>query len=82
MYIASLLALQPCSNMCCLQAWQEDSLDTLKLIAHLRDVRGGKGEQKLFHDCVAWMRQQHPLTLIANLQEVVEVSPFSCTDGS
>ena len=55
------------------QAWQEDSLDTLKLIAHLRDVRDGKGEQKLFHDCVAWMRAHHPLTLIANLREVVEV---------
>ncbi|DBA76510.1 TPA: hypothetical protein ACH3X2_008568 [Trebouxia sp. C0005] len=55
------------------QAWQEDPLDTLKLIAHLRDVRDGKGEQKLFHDCVAWMREQHPLTLIANLREVVEV---------
>ncbi|DBA81625.1 TPA: hypothetical protein ACH3X1_007381 [Trebouxia sp. C0004] len=55
------------------QTWQEDPLDTLKLIAHLRDVRDGKGEQKLFHDCIAWMREQHPLTLIANLREVVEV---------
>ena len=58
---------------CHLQAWNEDPLDTLKLIAHLRDVRGGKGEQPLFHDCVKWLLKKHPLTLIANLTEVVEV---------
>ena len=43
-------------------------------MAHLRDVRGGKGEQGLFHDCVAWLQEQHPLTLITNLREIVEVN--------
>ena len=59
-----------------LQAWQEDPLDTLKLIAHLRDVRGGKGEQKLFHECATWLEKHHPLTLITNLPEIVKVTPL------
>ena len=42
-------------------------------MAHLRDVRGGKGEQKLFHECVAWLKKRHPLTLITNLPEIVKV---------
>ncbi|KAL3152371.1 hypothetical protein ABBQ32_001429 [Trebouxia sp. C0010 RCD-2024] len=55
------------------QAWQEDAADTLRLIALLRDVRGGKGEQKLFHECAMWLAKHHPLTLITNLPEVVKV---------
>ena len=66
----------------CLQAWQEDPLDTLKLIAHLRDVRDGKGEQALFHDCVSWLRKEHPLTLITNLKEIVEVCWQICVSLS
>ena len=56
------------------QAWEEDPLDTLKLIAHLRDVRDGKADRNLFHDCIAWLWQHHPLTLLANLDEIVKVS--------
>ena len=57
----------------CAQAWEEDPLDTLKLMAHLRDVRDGKAEQKAFRLCVKWLYERHPLTLIENLQEIVEV---------
>ena len=42
-------------------------------MAHLRDVRDGKGEQKLFHECATWLLKHHPLTLISNLLEVVKV---------
>ncbi len=49
-------------------------MDTLKLIAHLRDVRDGKADQNLFHDCIAWLWQDHPLTLLANLDEIVKVN--------
>ena len=57
----------------CMQAWNEDPLDTLKLIAHLRDVRDGKAEQKAFRLCVRWLYEKHPLTLIENLPEIVKV---------
>ena len=43
-------------------------------MALLRDVRGGKGEQKLFHECAIWLLKHHPLTLISNLSEIVEVT--------
>ena len=56
------------------QAWEEDPLDTLKLIAHMRDVRDGKADRDLFHDCIAWLWQEHPLTLLANLEEIVKVA--------
>ena len=57
-----------------MQAWEEDPLETLKLIAHLRDVRDGKADRILFHDCIAWLWEHHPLTLLANLEEIVKVS--------
>lgn len=49
-------------------------MDTLKLVAHLRDVRDGKADQDLFHDCIAWLWQEHPLTLLANLDEIIKVT--------
>ena len=66
------------------QAWEEDPLDTLKLIAHLRDVRDGKADRNLFHDCIAWLWQHHPLTLLGNLDEIVKVSGTAahCSKGS
>lgn len=74
-HISALLRCCNVSNpVCCFQAWQEDAADTLKLIALLRDVRGGKGEQKLFHECAMWLAKHHPLTLITNLSEVVKVT--------
>lgn len=66
-------------DFCCFQAWQEDPADALKLMALLRDVRDGKGEQKLFHECAIWLLKHHPLTLISNLSEIVKVmhgTPF------
>lgn len=64
-------AKQPASVL--YRPWEEDPLDTLKLIAHLRDVRDGKADKGLFYDCIAWPWQEHPLTLLANLDEVVKV---------
>lgn len=48
-------------------------MDTLKLIAHMRDIRDGKGEQKQFYSCVKWLAKHHPLTLTSNLSHVVQV---------
>lgn len=37
------------------RAWEESPLDTLKVVFHLRDCRGGKGERARFHDCLRWL---------------------------
>lgn len=60
-----------------LQAWQEESLDTLKLIAHMRDIRDGKGEKKQFYTCAKWLAKHHPLTLAGNLSQIIDVSHCS-----
>ena len=57
----------------CLQAWEEHRLDTLKLVAQLRDVRNGKADQHSAHECLAWLFQQTPLTVVANLEELPKV---------
>ena len=63
----------------CAQAWQESPFATLQLMAHLRDVRGGKGEGYKFHDCVAWLLEYHPATLAANLRRVPNVRSPACS---
>lgn len=60
-----------------LQAWQEDALDTVKLIAHLRDVRDGKGDKKQFQTCVQWLAKHQTATLVKNLPEIVKVCRFT-----
>jgi hypothetical protein len=52
------------------KSWSVDPLDTLKLIFHLRDCRGGKGEKKQFHDCLQWLLQHHPEILSKNLDNI------------
>lgn len=47
--------------------WEEHPLDTLKLIFHLRDCRGGKGEKKQFHNCVMWLLNKSEIDLQNNL---------------
>ena len=73
-YVVCFAFWQSTCSLIILQAWEEDPLDALKLIAHLRDVRDGKADQNLFHDCIAWLWQEHPLTLLANLHEIVKVA--------
>lgn len=48
-------------------AWKEDPLDTLKLIFHLRDCRGGKGEKLQFYRCLNWVKENHYIDLEYNL---------------
>ncbi len=42
-------------------------------MAHLRDVREGKGEKERGWDAYIWLAQKHPRTLLVNLPEVVKV---------
>ncbi|KAI8050540.1 hypothetical protein BDF22DRAFT_695492 [Syncephalis plumigaleata] len=55
------------------KSWQEDPLDTLKLIFQLRDIRDGKGDRTEFYHALQWLYQHHPKTLIANLAALPEI---------
>ena len=62
-----------------MQAWECAPLETLQLVAHLRDVREGKGEKERGWDAYIWLAQKHPRTLLVNLPEVVKVLVFAAT---
>lgn len=61
------------SKRCDLQAWEHAPLETLQLVAHLRDVREGKGERRCGWDAYIWLAHHHPRTLLVNLPEVAKV---------
>ena len=52
-------------------AWKENPLATLKIIWNARSIHLGKGEQDSFYRCLGWMKDEHPKTVIANLQWLV-----------
>ncbi|OCK81128.1 hypothetical protein K432DRAFT_381623 [Lepidopterella palustris CBS 459.81] len=49
-------------------AWKEDALATLKIIFNARSIHLGKSSRFAFYRSFAWLAQNHPLTLLANLQ--------------
>lgn len=51
-------------------SWEQNPLDTLRLIFQLRSVLHGKGERKEFYTCMDFLRQEHPRTLLYNLRVV------------
>lgn len=77
-YLASL-------RCCDLQAWARAPVETLQLVAHLRDVREGKGERERGWDAYIWLAHKHPRTLLVNLPEMVKVLHATtlprCGDG-
>jgi len=52
-------------------AWKESPADTLKIIWNARSIHAGKSDKYLWYRCVGWLREHHPLTLLANLEWVV-----------
>ncbi|KAG6552811.1 hypothetical protein Mapa_005759 [Marchantia paleacea] len=59
------------------KAWREDALTALKLVFHLRGVRGtGKSDKENFYYAALWMQQEHPQTLLANLAMIAEFGYF------
>lgn len=46
-------------------ALRESELDTMKLVFHLRDCRGGKGERQAFYDCIKYL-------MATNRQHLIE----------
>ncbi|RSM11567.1 hypothetical protein CDV31_006670 [Fusarium ambrosium] len=49
-------------------AWNADPLDTLKIIFNARSIHLGKSSRISFYRCAGWLAQNHPATLVANLQ--------------
>lgn len=54
------------------ESWSEDKLDTLKLIAYTRDIRGGKGEREIFRKMLEWLSKKDPEVLKNNLKQLLE----------
>ena len=57
-------------------SWCKYPEDTVKLIIHSRDCRGGKGEKKVSHQGMLWLRKNKPLTYIMNLATYLEHGYF------
>jgi hypothetical protein len=53
------------------EAWEEDALGTLKIIWNSRSIPRGKGEKGAWTRGVAWLAQNHPQTLLNNLEWIV-----------
>lgn len=52
-------------------AWQADSEATLRIIWNARSIHLGKSSRTTFYRSVGWLAQNHPLTLLTNLQWLV-----------
>ncbi|KAK1299226.1 hypothetical protein QJS10_CPB14g01463 [Acorus calamus] len=52
-------------------AWTHDPLKALKLICHLRAVRGtGKSDKESFYSAALWLHDHHPKTLSLNIAAI------------
>ncbi|KAJ9656625.1 hypothetical protein H2198_004859 [Neophaeococcomyces mojaviensis] len=49
-------------------AWQADPLSTLKIIFNARSIHIGKSSRVSTYKCFGWLAQNHPGTLLTNLQ--------------
>eukprot|EP01018_Ginkgo_biloba_P017174 Gb_38039 [translate_table: standard] len=58
-------------------AWKQDALTALKLVMHLRGVRGtGKSDKESFYTAAMWMHSNHPQTLAANAKPIAQFGYF------
>jgi hypothetical protein len=52
-------------------AWEEHAVTTLRLIFHTGNVReGGKMDRLNFYQCLVWLWDKHPETLLLNLDKI------------
>ncbi|KAK2612763.1 hypothetical protein QQS21_001214 [Conoideocrella luteorostrata] len=58
----------PCLRDALEAAWRADPLTTLKIIFNSRSIHLGKASRLIFYKAAGWLAQNHPLTLLANLQ--------------
>ncbi|KAL8489015.1 hypothetical protein ACS0TY_025065 [Phlomoides rotata] len=58
-------------------AWDHDPLKALKLVCHLRGVRGtGKSDMEGFYTAALWLHEHHPKTLASNVASLAEFGYF------
>ncbi|PIA45624.1 hypothetical protein AQUCO_01600088v1 [Aquilegia coerulea] len=58
-------------------AWNHNDLTTLKLICHLRGVRGtGKSDKEGFYTAALWLHKHHPKTLACNVKSIAKFGYF------
>ncbi|OVA17402.1 protein of unknown function DUF2828 [Macleaya cordata] len=58
-------------------AWDHDPLKALKLICHLRGVRGtGKSDKEGFYAAALWLHKNHPKTLACNVKSFAQFGYF------
>ena len=53
-------------------AWKVDPMATLKIVFQARSIHEGKGFKAGFFRCAAWLWENHPRTLLANLHMLVD----------
>ncbi len=53
------------------KSWKENSLDTLKIMAYTRDIRGGKGERNIFRTMLKWLALNYPDVLKLNIDYLI-----------
>ncbi|KMP05697.1 hypothetical protein CIRG_05378 [Coccidioides immitis RMSCC 2394] len=65
-------------------SWKENSLACLKIIWNARSIHLGKGNRHIFYIAMGWLKENHPRTLLANLQwlfrPVIEKNAKPSTD--
>ncbi|KAF2432194.1 hypothetical protein EJ08DRAFT_585813 [Tothia fuscella] len=52
-------------------AWEEDSLSTLKIVFNARSIHLGKASKPAAYHAMGWIYQNHPQTFLANLPWLV-----------
>lgn len=52
------------------ESWKVSPIDTLRLVFHIRDCRGGKGERKIFEASCIWLLKNHPNELAHVLKHI------------
>lgn len=57
-------------------SWKKDPLDTLKLMAYTRDIRGGKGERDIFKMMLVWLAKQDQGNLLLNLEQFIDYGRY------
>ena len=51
-------------------AWTESPLITLKIMFHIRDCRGGRGEKEIFRQFIRWLDYKAPMALYTNFSNI------------
>lgn len=55
------------------KSWNNAPYTTLKLLFHLRNCHGGKGDRQQFYQGVRWFMENHPEQIIANVKVIPHI---------